>query len=76
MIATRNDYQRTGIDRVDQAVGLINASRPKSSQVFSQWLWFANPFKGRPHGIEDQLVYPLKRLFVLTLPIYVIVPGI
>jgi len=46
----RDDDYRIAIDSVDNSVLSVNATAPKTTQIFFQWLYFADTIKwATPH---------------------------
>src|SRR5665647_2505167 len=75
VIAACDDDQIVPIDPIDQAVGFINAPRPKAREVFFERFRLADTLERFPQAVLDQVVDPLQGLAILSLPILGVFPG-
>jgi hypothetical protein len=55
-----HDHQVVIVDEVDQAVLVVDATRPRLGDQVVQWLGLANAFEGGPRRVLDQPVEPLE----------------
>ena len=71
VVPTGDDGQIGIVNRIHQAMGVINAARPKAAQVAHQRLKFADTLERVTPGGVDKGMDALEGLFVLSVPILV-----
>ena len=54
VITTGHDCQLVTLDGVDEAVDVVDASRPEAREILPEGLWFADAIEGMPHRVPDQ----------------------
>jgi len=75
MISAGDDHQRGVFSAIDEPMGIVDATRPKSREILSQGLRLSDPRKRMPQAILDQRVDPLEGPAILSLPMLIIIPG-
>lgn len=62
-------------DAVHKTVVGINSAAPKTIQIVFERLRLPYSVISISFDIFDKLIYPLKRLFILSLPVQIVSPG-
>ena len=72
VIPAGNDSDLILLNRINQAVCIVNSPRPETCQVLFQRFRFADALKGTALRIKYQLVDAFERFFILALPVHVV----
>jgi hypothetical protein len=74
---TTGDDDQLGVGgAVEQAMGVVDATRPLARQSAAQGLGLADPGERLASGVRNQGIDPFQRSSVLLLPIEVSIPSV
>jgi putative hydrolase of the HAD superfamily len=76
VIAGLQDDQIVTVDQMDEAMFLVDPSRPRAGQQMLKWLRLPDPCKGRAKGVLDKSVDPGGSAPIAADPVLVVVPCI
>ncbi|CRI66133.1 hypothetical protein THIOKS12640024 [Thiocapsa sp. KS1] len=77
VMKTTGDDDQLGVGRaVDQAMGVVDATRPVARQIAAQGLRLAGPGERLASGVRDQTIDSFERFSVLLLPVKVSIPSV
>jgi len=74
MVPTGDDVNNFVLLKVYDAISVIYASAPKSTQIMLQRFWLSDSFKRISLDIFDNCVDSLQRFSILHLPIKIVIP--
>src|SRR5437879_5236509 len=75
MVSAGDEDQRIALHGINQAMLVVDASRPIPRQIPLERLRFADSFKRRSQNVLDELVDSLGQLAIMLHEPLIIVPG-